>query len=324
MIDVSIVLLNWNSKPVVFDAAASAIAQRGVTTELVVVDNGSQDGSLEELKGRFPASRFIEMGFNSGFTGGMNAGTDAARAEFVLWQNADLVLAPDYCQQAVAAMRADPGLGATGGLVRLLVNGRPTEEFDACGYTLATLHRVAFVRQRQTAQDVVGVSGSCPIFRRSALDSLRSTVGYVLDPWYFTYGEDIDVMLRLNLAGWRVRYLPSLLAWHVRSGSTVARSRFYEKPNVTQVHHFKNRLATIIKTYPLSLYLLRLPILAAAEIALPAYLLLRRGPRSVANWFQAWRELWRERRRLQRDRSILQRGTTPERVRRLRNLLRRA
>src|SRR6266849_5412410 len=124
MIDVSIVVLNWNSYPVVLDAAASALAQTGVRVELLVVDNGSGDGSLEELKRRYPQARFIEMGFNSGFTGGMNAGTDAARGEFVLWQNADLVLAPDYCSRALAAMRADPAIGGAGGLVRRLVDGR--------------------------------------------------------------------------------------------------------------------------------------------------------------------------------------------------------
>jgi len=322
MIDVSIVLLNWNSQPVVLDAAASAIAQAGVTVELVVVDNGSQDGSLEESKRRFPQARFVEMGFNSGFTGGMNAGTDAARGEFVLWQNADLVLAEDYCARAVAAMRSDKTLGAVGGLVQRLVDGHRTDEFDACGYTLSPLHRAAFIGDRTKGRDVVGISGSCPIFRRTALEALCATVGYVLDPWYFTYGEDIDVMLRLNLAAWRVRYLPELRAWHVRSGSTVVASRFYEKPDATQVRHFKNRIATIIKTYPPSLLLLRLLALTAGEIALPAYLLLRRRPRSVRNWFQGWREVWRERRRLMRDRAALQSSTTVERVRTLRRLLR--
>ncbi len=324
MIDVSIVILNWNSHPVVLDAAASALAQTDVSVEVLIVDNGSEDGSLEELKRRYQHVRFVEMGFNSGFTGGMNAGTDAARGEFVLWQNADLVLATDYCARAVAAMRVDHTLGAAGGLVQRLVNGRPTEEFDACGYTVAPMHRAAFVRDRGTAQDVVGVSGSCPIFRRAALESLRATVGYVLDPWYFTYGEDIDVMLRLNLAGWRVRYLPALRAWHVRSASTAVASRFYEKPDATQVRHFKNRIATIIKTYPRSLLLQRFPMLAAGEIALPAYLLLRGRPHSVRNWLQGWWEVWRERRRLLRDRAALLADTTTDRIRRLGRLLREA
>lgn len=322
MIDVTIVLLNWNSRPVVLDAAASALAQKGVAVELIIVDNGSEDGSLGELKQRFPQATFVEMGFNSGFTGGMNAGTDAARGEFVLWQNADLVLAEDYCARAAAAMRADKALGAVGGLVKRLVDGRRTEEFDACGYTLSALHRAAFIGDRAKARDVVGVSGSCPIFRRSALDALRAIVGYVLDPWYFTYGEDIDVMLRLNLAGWRVRYLPDLHAWHVRSGSTVATSRFYEKPSITQVHHFKNRIATIIKTYPSPVLLRRLPLIAAAEAGLSVYFLFRNRPGNVLNWSRAWREVWRERERLLRDRAALRKATTAGSVARLLRLLR--
>jgi GT2 family glycosyltransferase len=306
--DVSIVLLNWNSHPIVLDAAASALGQAGVAVELLVVDNGSVDDSLPELRRRFPAARVIEMGFNSGFTGGMNAGTDAAAGEYILWQNADLVLADDYCARAVEVMRTNPRIGAIGGLVSRLVDGQRTDLFDASGYTLSRLHRAAAVRDPNIPQDVVGVSGSCPMFRRSALESLRAAVGYVLDPWYFTYGEDIDVMLRLRLAGWRIRYEPTLRAWHVRSASTVKGSRFFEKPDAVQIRHFKNRIATILKTYPRAVVLRRLPLLLLVELVIPPYLLLHGRPKSIWNWLRAWRQVWKERRRLLRDRRVLLSG----------------
>ncbi|MDP3938140.1 MAG: glycosyltransferase family 2 protein [Deltaproteobacteria bacterium] len=320
MIDVSIVLLNWNSSAVVLDAAASALAQKGTSVELLIVDNGSKDGSLEELKRRFPDARFLEMGFNSGFTGGMNVGTDEAHGEFVLWQNADLILSEDYCTRAVAAMRAESALGAVGGSVYLLIDGSRTSVVDACGYTLSATHRTVLLPTTRE-MDVVGVSGSCPVFRRKALEDLRATAGYVLDPWYFTYGEDVDVMLRLNLAGWRVRFVPDMHAWHVRSASTKPRSRFYEKPDATQVHHLKNRLATIIKTLPMSLIWRRIATLVATELLIPGYLLLRR-PRSLVNWAAAWCLIWKERGRLLRDRAAIQGATAGSSVARLSALLR--
>ena len=319
MTNISIVLLNWNSYPVVLDAAASALAQRDVHVELLLVDNGSHDGSVAELRRRFPAVPIMEMGSNLGFTGGMNAGTEAAQGEFVLWQNADLVLAEDYCARAVAAMRTDATIGGVGGTVLRLVDGRRTADFDAAGYSLSPAHRTAFVHA-DAPREVVGVSGSCPIFRRSALEQIRATVGYVLDPSYFTYGEDIDVMLRLNLAGWKIVYLPGIRAWHVRSASTAPHSRFYEKPDHTQVHHLRNRLATIVKTWPRPVLWRRLPILVAVELGLPLYLLARR-PRSLKNWATAWRELWRNRRQLRRDRSAIQNAASPAAVSRLRSLL---
>lgn len=321
MIDVSIVLLNWNSGDTVCEAAESGLAQSGVTVELIVVDNGSTDGSLDELRTRFPSARFIELGSNTGFTGGMNAGTDAADGEFVLWQNADLVLAPDYSARAIALMRREFDVGAVGGLVQRLVNGQRTNVFDGSGYTLNALHRGVPIPDSQRAQDVIGVSGSCPIFRHTALESVRAVTGYVLDPWYFTYGEDIDVMLRLHLAGWRVRYAPEMRAWHVRSGSTVPGSRFYEKPEATQVRHFKNRIATVIKTYPTALLLRRLPALALTEAALPFYLLLRARPRSILSWIRSWGQLLKERRRLLRDRGSIQQKASPGAGERLRELL---
>ncbi len=210
----------------------------------------------------------------------MNAGTEVAQGEFVLWQNADLVLAEDYCAQAVAAMRADTTIGAVGGKVLRLVDGRRTADFDAAGYTLSPAHRTVFVRAA-APREVVGVSGSCPIFRRSALEQIRATVGYV---------------------------------------PTAPHSRFYQKPDHTQVHHLRNRLATIVKTWPRPVFWRRLPMLVAVELGLPLYLLVRR-PRSLKNWATAWRELWRNRRQLRRDRCAIQRAASPAAVSRLRSLL---
>jgi len=317
--DVTIVLLNWNSRPLVFEAAASAVRQTGVTAELIIVDNGSTDGSLEELKSRFPEARYLEIGFNSGFTGGMNAGTEAARGEFVLWQNADLVLADDFCARGVALMRAHTDVGVAGGMVYLLQDGERTSRLDACGYTLSATHRTLLLPGSEE-RDVVGVSGSCPLFRRAALQSMRRGVGYVLDPWYFTYWEDVDAMVRLNLAGWRARFMPAMQAWHLRSGSTAPRSRFHQKPDATQVHHFKNRLATIIKTLPARVLRQRMAVLVLTEVFLPFYLLALR-PRSVLNWAVGWRVVWKERRRLLADRAIIQQSATPAAVLRLSQLL---
>jgi len=314
---VTIVLLNWNSAPVVFDAAASALAQRGVGVDLLIVDNGSTDDSLAELRRRFPGARFLEMGWNSGFTGGMNAGTAAARGDYVLWQNADLVLDEGYCAEAVREMEADGSIGAMGGRVCRLVDGKKTDQFDASGYTLSRAHRALF---RPDAREVIGVSGSCPLLRIKALKAIRTPVGYVLDPTYFTYGEDIDVMLRLNLGGWRVVASPAMRAWHIRSGSSAAASRFYEKSDATQVRHLRNRLATIIKTWPAPMLRRRLPILALVELALPFYLLGRR-PQSLLNWVTAWKEVWRDHRRLLSDRRAIQSHAAPEATRRLIALL---
>jgi len=303
MIEVSIVLLNWNSAATIYDAAASALHQRGAKVELIIVDNGSTDGSLERLKREFPTARYVEMGHNSGFTGGMNAGTEAATGELVLWQNADLVLADDYCAKGSAVFRERQDVGAVGGLVLRLVSGERSKLRDSAGYYLSANHRARLVHE-DVEQDVLGVSGSCPLFRLAALRDAQEPVGYVLDQWFFSYYEDIDVMVRLNLAGWKVRYVPSMLAWHARSASTVVASRFYEKPDRTQVHHFKNRLATIIKTLPTKTFLGRLPALLATEIMIPCFFMLRR-PRTVINWVKAWILVWSERQRLLRDRAAI-------------------
>ncbi len=268
------------------------MGQADVPIELIIVDNGSEDGSLAELRDRFPHARFIEMGYNSGFTGGMNAGIAAASGEYVLLQNADLLLADNYCAGAVATMQKEPQVGAVGGKVYRLANGQRTTELDACGYTLSRTFRTRLL-EPDAERDVLGVSGSCPVFRVAALSTIRAPVGYVLDPWYFAYSEDVDLMLRLNLAGWRVRYVPHLLAWHVRSGSSVPAARFYEKPDHYQVHHL---------------------------LALPAYLVWHR-PASVANWLHGWSAVRGELSRLLRDRRGIHSGDGPANTARVQSLL---
>ena len=295
------------------------MGQADVPIELIIVDNGSEDGSLAELRDRFPHARFIEMGYNSGFTGGMNAGIAAASGEYVLLENADLLLADNYCAGAVATMQKEPQVGAVGGKVYRLANGQRTTELDACGYTLSRTFRTRLL-EPDAERDVLGVSGSCPVFRVAALSTIRAPVGYVLDPWYFAYSEDVDLMLRLNLAGWRVRYLPHLLAWHVRSGSSVPASRFYEKPDHYQVHHFKNRIATIVKCLPTRLLLrMALPLLFT-ELALPAYLVWHR-PASLTNWLHGWSAVRGELSRLLRDRCGIHSGGGPANTARVQSLL---
>lgn len=316
---VSIVILNWRSYPIVMDAAQSALAQRGVNVELIVVDNGSRDGSIPELRLRFPAARIIELGNNSGFPNGMNTGITAATGEYVLLQNADLVLDENYCAFGLSVMSSIDRVGAVGGLVQRLVKGERTDTLDACGYTLSSSFRARLLDQEQRGE-VVGVSGSCPLFSAAALRDAERPVGYALDPWYFSSFEDIDLMLRINLAGWAVYYEPTMRAWHVRSGSTVTASRFYGKPVPLVRHHMKNRLATVIKNVPAAQLRTWLGAILT-EIGIPVYLLWKR-PAALKAWIGAWWSIAREATRLMSDRRRILRNAAPELQERLFRLIR--
>jgi len=303
---VSVVILNWRSYPIVMDAAQSALRQRAVNVELIVVDNGSDDESIPQLRSRFPEARIIELGHNSGFPHGMNTGIKVATGEYILLQNADLVLDENYCAFGIGVMSSIDRVGAVGGLVQRLAKGERTDTLDACGYTLSRTFRAQLLDHNRGGE-VVGVSGSCPLFSAEALRDVERPVGYALDPWYFSSFEDIDLMLRFNLAGWAVHYAPEMRAWHVRSGSTVAASRFYEKPVPLVRHHIKNRLATILKNIPAIQLRTWLGVIVT-EVAIPFYL-LRKRPSTLKAWIGAWWSIGLEAPRLLRDRMrILRKG----------------
>ena len=92
---VSAVVLNWDCAAMVERCVASVLAQSAPPDELVVVDNGSRDGSADAVQARFPQVRLLRLGRNTGYAGGMNAGIAATTGDLVLLLNLDVELEPD-------------------------------------------------------------------------------------------------------------------------------------------------------------------------------------------------------------------------------------
>ncbi len=213
------VLLNWNSYDVTAPCIASLKRSEHPYARIVVVDNGSKDGSIDRLQREFDDSQmlFIRNAKNEGFSGGMNIGYKAA-----LEDGADMVFSINNDTEV------DPG--CLGQLVRVL------EEHPRCGVAGPTIYYFArseriwqaggsFVRSRvgisvplkgksasevpDTPREVTFLTG-CAILVRA---SLLRAVG-MLDTDYFFYGEDIDYDLRVIQSGSTLMYVPRASVWH--------------------------------------------------------------------------------------------------------------
>jgi GT2 family glycosyltransferase len=296
--DVSIIVVTWNSATDLSVCLASAASQLGVTAELVVVDNGSSDGSIDVARSTVPTIRVIEMGRNTGFAAAMNAAIDATSGRYVLALNPDCRLDPHFLARVVDRLDADPTVGsASGRLFRAA--GRRLEStgfLDSTGirFTASGRHLDRGAGERAVGRyleegPIVGPSGAAAIYRRSALDAVRISTGY-FDVDFFAYREDADLALRLRVAGWDSLYLPAAVAYHRRANTPERRRQMTPAVNF---HSVKNRYLLRINNYSRSeLVRTIVPTTIRDFVVLAACLTVERTSLPAYQW------LWRHRRRL--------------------------
>ncbi|HEY8217432.1 MAG TPA: glycosyltransferase family 2 protein [Acidimicrobiia bacterium] len=198
--------------------------------DVVVVDNGSSDGSVARLRATFPGIAVTVTDRNRGYAAAANLGIAATDAAVVAVCNADLRVEPGTAAAVLRRLDTEPDLGAVGPLV-LQPDGTPYPSArqvpsvgDAVGHGLVGLVRAdnPFTRRYRELdadphrpRDVDWVSGAAIWLRRTALGSVGGW-----DDGYFMYVEDVDLCWRLRSAGWRVAYEPAGRVVHVQGVST--------------------------------------------------------------------------------------------------------
>ncbi len=240
---VSVVIPNWNGRGWLPRCLEALVCQERAPGEVIVVDNGSADGSLEYLRDEHPEVRVIALGSNTGFAHAANRGLEAAGGELVALLNTDVVLAPDWLARTAGALREHPGAASVA--CKMLSLGRPELVYDAGD----VLRRDGVCEQRgrfgaddgrwDAAGEVFGACAGAALYRRAAV---RAAGGF--DERYFAYLEDVDLALRLRLAGWECRYEPAV-ALHAGEGSS---------HQLSGAHHFlvaRNTLLLVAKAFPL-------------------------------------------------------------------------
>jgi GT2 family glycosyltransferase len=225
--DVSIVIVNLNTRNLLRDCLIALAANAQEMTETIVVDNGSTDGSVEMLAAEFPGVGVIANASNAGFAPANNQGLARASGRYALLLNSDTRVAADALINLVAFMDAHPQAGACGPQLRnadgtLQPSGRcfPTlastlgELLPAPEHWRRKLRGDLETRDYDQVYPVDELSGAALCVRRDALEQ----IGF-LDEDFFFLGEDIDLCWRLKSAGWLVFYVPSARVMHYWGGS---------------------------------------------------------------------------------------------------------
>ena len=253
----SVIIVTWNSAGVLENCLEPLVQQLKPGDELIVSDNASSDATLEVVAEHAPMAKILQNGGNLGFSEGANRGVQAATGDLVVLLNPDTVVAPGWSEgirrpldqgygwdawQALVTMDDGRSVNTDGGVVHFTGiawagnAGRPVSEEDP------------------RPREVGFASGACLAVPRSAWERLGG-----MPESFFMYHEDVDLSLRVWLAGGRVGIEPSAQVNHdYEFAGRGERWRMLER----------NRWATIVRTYPASLFALVAPVLLIAELAI--------------------------------------------------------
>jgi N-acetylglucosaminyl-diphospho-decaprenol L-rhamnosyltransferase len=234
--DLSIIIVNWNSKDYLRNCIASILANtHKVEFEIIVIDSASFDGCREMLQKAYPQVRFIQSDKNIGFAAANNEAFKVSTGRFLLFLNPDTVVEGDAIQTLLRELAALPDSGAVGAT---LLNGDKTIQ-TSCVSAFPTITnqifdsevlRTCFPRARlwgmaplfgdsSKPAEVDAVSGACLMIARAVFEDVG-----MFSTDYFMYSEDIDLCLKMRQRGWKTRYIPRAVVVH-HGGTSTAQAK---------------------------------------------------------------------------------------------------
>ena len=244
---VSIVILNWNNQKLLQHCITSVLCTNYPNYEIIVVDNGSTDGSPAMVRREFPTVTLIENKRNLGFTEGNNRGIRQSKGNYIVLLNEDTEVDPNWLRKLIEVARSDEQIGILGCKLYYFHNRRLIQHAGGViGKHAKTKH--IGVNQVDTGQfDKITypdyVIGAAFMIKRELLDEIG-----LLDPIYFIYYEDTDMCYRAKKWGYKVAYVPGAIVYHHKGASW--RSDFLS------VHQFylgeRNRVRFVFKNYDLN------------------------------------------------------------------------
>jgi GT2 family glycosyltransferase len=224
--DVSIVIINWNTRELLLDCLTSVSqTTAGCTVEVIVVDNGSSDGSPQAVREQFPQVTLIENTENRGFARANNQALTRAAGRYVLLLNSDARLTGGALKNLVSFMDKTPEAGIAAcqylnqdGSKQNSFDNYPTLSTELLNKTLLkTLFPEKFPSKKRdytNPLEVDSVIGACMIVRSETIKQVGT-----LDEDYFFFIEETDWCFRMKQAGWKIYHLPHIGIYHLQGQS---------------------------------------------------------------------------------------------------------
>jgi hypothetical protein len=265
----SIIIVNYNGKKFLSDCLNSIFCQRYFPFEVIMVDNGSHDGSVEYIRQNFPEVKIYTQSTNLGFAAGTNTGIRQAEGEFILTLNNDTILTPDFIDELAKPMVSDPFVGTCASKM-VFPDGRISSTAICISRSGAAWDQGMGEPdhgQYDVAKEVFGPCAGAALYRRTMLDEIG-----LFDEDFFLYMEDVDLAFRARLSAWKCMYVPSARVIHVHGGTAEPGS------DISMYYVNRNLLWYVVKNFPSRALIIFIPWIIGRNIAvIPYYFLKRKG-----------------------------------------------
>ncbi len=274
--ELSVIIINWNTRELVLECMDSVYrTTEGLDFEVILVDNGSTDGSVDAVRRRFPQAVVVANPENLGFAGACNRGVERARGRYLAILNSDTVLTPSSLKTLVEFMDANPRVAICApqllnmdGTLQNSIANLPTLATELLNKSL--LRRLFPERypgkelRIETPVEVESVIGACMVIRKKALDEVGG-----FDEDYFFFLEETDLCVRMHRNGWKVVFHPGVRVYHLQGASA-------KRVNTrARVEYWRSRYIFFKKhRTPLEMALLKTGLLLKAFVDWLFYLLL--------------------------------------------------
>lgn len=274
----SIIILNWNGREFNKNCLDSIYSQSFKDFEVIFVDNASSDDSVKYIKWHYPKAKVIVNKQNLGYSAGNNVGIRAAKGDFILILNNDTVLDRNFLKSILKPMQksiqnnknnTENHLGENNVNSGMIGMVSPKALFmdgsiDTLGHKLYKSGLAWDIKSESEINCLFTPCGCAVLYRKTALDEIKiqnkKMQDEFLDEDFYMYAEDLDLGMRLLLAGWHCAYAKDAIIHHIHGGSS-------NKIKDHAVYYGRrNELWAILKNFPLSTLLKCSPYIAALQI----------------------------------------------------------
>jgi GT2 family glycosyltransferase len=264
---VSVIIINYNGRIYIDACLSSVLQQEFKDYEIILVDNNSDDGSLQHIRDSYPGLNVLQNRENLGYAGGINSGLAIARGQYIAPLNMDTEVAPTWLGRMAEFMLSNRQAGAV--CPKVLILGQP----GVINCTGLNLHisGLGFCRQlhnwdvpASVPQQVSGISGCSYMIKKELFTRIGGAPEYC-----FMYNDDVIISWLLMLMGYEMYCLPDAIIYH-RYRLSMTPEKFF--------HLEKNRIYLVFSIFRWYTLLLLLPVLIIIEAMIFAYSIIKGWP----------------------------------------------
>lgn len=250
MIDIlaSVIIPNWNGRSLLKDCLSSLKKQTFKNFEIILVDNGSKDSSVEFVVKSFPEVKIIKLAKNFGFARAINEGVKKSSSEYVVFLNNDTEVDRNWLKNLVRCVKQHPEVISVNSKLLNFKNRRLIDGVGILVNEVGQARSIGWKNRDQGQFDkpmyIFGATGGAALFKKTDFINVG-----MFDENYFLYSEEVDFAFRAQFSGYKSIYCPDALVYHKHKSTA---KKF---PQNIEYWQFRNMTQTIIKDFPTKILL---------------------------------------------------------------------